>query len=83
MKWQDPHTKKLKYCSSEIFDEHNNKFGKVWSPVYEFMTGTNTFTLPILKIDLSYHHFIKYDIFKVTVNFPLGGTHIGIVLQYC
>ena len=29
MKWRYPNTKKLKYVSSEIFDEHNNKFGKV------------------------------------------------------
>ena len=28
MKWWDPHTKKLKYCSSAYFDEYNNKFGK-------------------------------------------------------
>ena len=31
-KWRNPHTKKLKYCSYAIFDEHNNKFGKGWSP---------------------------------------------------
>ena len=28
MKGWYPHTKKLKYCSYEKFDEHNNKFGK-------------------------------------------------------
>ena len=28
IKLWDPHTKRLKYCSSEKFDEHNNKFGK-------------------------------------------------------
>ena len=28
MKWWYTHTKKLKYCSSENFDEHDNKFGK-------------------------------------------------------
>ena len=27
MKWWDPHTKKLKYCSYTKMDEHNNKFG--------------------------------------------------------
>ena len=27
MKWWDAHTKKLKYCSSTKFDEHNNIFG--------------------------------------------------------
>ena len=33
IKWWDPHTKKLKYFSYAKFDEHNNKFGKLWSPV--------------------------------------------------
>ena len=33
-------------------------------------------TLPKLKLYLSYHPFIKYDIFEVTVNFPSRG-------QYC
>ena len=47
------------------------------------MTGTNISTLPTLKIDLSDHPFIKEDIFKVNVNFPPRGTHIGIVVQYC
>ena len=28
MKFWGPHTKKLKYGSSEKFDEHNNKLGK-------------------------------------------------------
>ena len=31
MKWWDPHTKKIKYFIYAKFDEHNNKFGKVWS----------------------------------------------------
>ena len=79
MKWCYPHTKELKYCSSENFDEHNNKFGKVWSPGYELMTGANTSTLPTLKTDLSYHSLIKDDIFEVTVNFQPRGTPIGIV----
>ena len=50
MKWWYPHTKKLRYCSSGKFDEHNNKFGKWWSPGYELMLGTNNSTLPTLKI---------------------------------
>ena len=32
LKWWDPHTKKFRYFSSAKFDEHNNKFVKVWSP---------------------------------------------------
>ena len=28
IKWWEPHTNKLKYCSSGKFDEHNNKLGK-------------------------------------------------------
>ena len=63
-------------------DEHNNKFGKVWSPVSELITGTNTSTLPELKIDLSDHPFIKYVMFKVAINFPPRGTPIGIIAQY-
>ena len=39
MKWWYPHTKRLEYCSSAEFDEHNNKFGKGWSPYSELMLG--------------------------------------------
>ena len=46
MKWWYPHTKKLRYFSSEKFDEDNNKLGKGWSPVSELMLGTNIYTLP-------------------------------------
>ena len=46
MKWWDPHTKNLKYCLYGIFDEHNNKFVKEWSPGYELMLEKNTSTLP-------------------------------------
>ena len=53
MKWCNPHTKKLKYYSSEIFDEHNDIFGKGWSPGSELMLGTNIYTLLTLK--LTYH----------------------------
>ena len=38
---------------------------------------------PTLKIDLSDHPFIKYDIFEVNANFPKRGTPIGFVIQYC
>ena len=34
-------------------------------------------------MDLSYHPFIKYNIFYVTVTFPPRGNYIGIVAQYC
>ena len=47
-----PHTKIPKYCSSKKFDEQNNIFGKGWSPGSELILGTNTSTLPTLKIDL-------------------------------
>ena len=46
------------------------------------MLGTNNSSLKILKPDISYHPFIKDDIFEVNVNFPPRGTPIGIVLQY-
>ena len=39
MKWWDPHTKKIKYCSSAKCNEHNNKFGKLWFPGSELITG--------------------------------------------
>ena len=52
MKWWDPHTKKIKYCSSVKFDEHDNKFDKGWPLGYELMIGTNTSTLTTLKVDL-------------------------------
>ena len=83
MKLWDPYTKKLKYCSSEKFDEHNNKFGKEWSSGSELMTGANIFTLPTLKLNLSDYPFIKYDIFGVDVTVPPIDTHICIVAQYC
>ena len=39
IKWLNPHNKKLKYFSFGKFDEHNNKFGKGWSPGSKLMTG--------------------------------------------
>ena len=83
MKWWDRHTKKLIKFSFAKFDEHKNKFGRVWSPGSELMTGKNISTHPTLKIEPSDYPFIKYDIFEVNVNFPPIVTHIGIVLQYC
>ena len=80
-KFWDPHTKRLKYCLSEKIDEHNNKFGKGWSPRYELMLGTNISILPTLKIDLSNHPFIKDDIFEDNDNFPPRGTPIVITTQ--
>ena len=35
-----------------------------------------------IKIDLSYHPFIKYDIFEVAVTFPPIGTPIGNIALY-
>ena len=55
IKWWYTHTKKLKYCSSKTFDEHNNNFGKLWSPGSELMTGTNISNLPTLKTNILYH----------------------------
>ena len=52
IEWWNPHTNKLKYFSSECFDEHNNKFGKGWSPGSEITSGTNISTLPTLNIDI-------------------------------
>ena len=49
MKWWEPHTKKIRYCSSAKFDEHNNKFVKGWSPGSDLMIDTNDSTLPKLK----------------------------------
>ena len=82
VKWQDPHTNKIKYCSSEKVDEHNNKFGKGWSQGSELMISTNIYTLPTLKIYPSDHPFINDDIFEVQVNFSPGGTPICIIAQY-
>ena len=50
MKWWDPHIKKLKYFLSAKFDEHNNKFGKLWSPGSTLTTGTNISALTMLKM---------------------------------
>ena len=83
IKFWDPHTKKFKYFSSEVFDEYNNKFGKGWSPGYEIMLGTNNYTFTTLKIDFSDHPYIKCSIFEVNVNLPPRGTPIGIVAKYC
>ena len=47
------------------------------------MLGTNISTLSILKINLSDHPFIKYDIFEVHNNSPSRGNTIDIVAQYC
>ena len=82
MKLWYPHTKRLKYCLSEKFDEHNNKFVKGWSPDSILMLGTNISTLPTLKIYLSDHPFIKYDIFEGIVHITTSGTTIGINTQY-
>ena len=83
MKWWEPHTKILKYCSSADFDEHNNKFGKGWSPGSELMLRKNNSTVPTIKNDLSDHPFTIDNIFEANVNFPPRGTPIGIVTQYC
>ena len=83
MKWWYPHTKRLEYCSSAEFDEHNNKFGKGWSPGSELMLGKNISTLPTLKTELSDYPSIKYYIFEGNFNFPPRGTPIVIVTQYC
>ena len=50
MKWWDTHTKKLKYCSSAIFDEHNNRFSKLWSLGYGIIIGKHISTVPTLKL---------------------------------
>ena len=47
------------------------------------MTEKSVYALITLKIDLSDHPFIKYDIFEVTTTFPPRGTPIVIVAQYC
>ena len=83
IKWWYPQTNKSKNCSSEMFDEHNNKFGIGWSPGSEHIFGKNISTLTTLQIDLSNHPFIKYDIFEIDVNFPPRCNLIGIVTQYC
>ena len=43
MELWDPQSNKLKYFLSSKFDEHNNKFGKGWSPVSTLMNGTNIY----------------------------------------
>ena len=83
IKWLEQHTKRIKYCSSAKFDEHNNKFGKGCSPGSKLMLGTNISTIPTLKIDPSDHPLIKDYIFESNVNFPPGGNTIEISTQYC
>ena len=36
-----------------------------------------------IKIELSYHPFIKGDIFEININLPPRDTPIGIVPQHC
>ena len=81
MEWWDTHTKKLKYGSSSKFDEHNNKFGKLWSPGSTLINVTTIYALTMLKIDISDHPFIKDDIFEATVKFPPRITPVGILSQ--
>ena len=83
MKYWEPHTKIIKYCSCRKIDEHNNKFGKGWSPGSKLILGKNISALPTLKIELSDHPFIKYDIFEGNFNFPPRDTPIGITIQSC
>ena len=69
MKWWDPHTNKLKYCSSTKFDEHKNKFVKGLSPVSELMTGTIfTTTLTTYKPGINMRYRIPEDIFTYIIN---------------
>ena len=60
MKWLDPQTNKIRYFSSAKLYEQNNHFGKGWSPGSELIIDKKITTI---KIDLSYHPFIKYHIF--------------------
>ena len=52
-----PNRQELKYSLSAKFDEHNNKFGKVWSPGSELITGTTVYVLPALKLISQTTHF--------------------------
>ena len=81
MKWWYAHTKKLKYCSSGHFYEHNDKFGKGRSTGSTLTNRTNIPPLTKLENYLSYHPFIKDDIFEATVKFPPKDTTIGIIYQ--
>ena len=84
MKLWEPHTNKIKYCPSAKIYEHKDKFGKVWTPGSELITGTTVSTVPtfIYLSIRSYLHQI-YDIFEVTLKFPPRVTPIGIVYQSC
>ena len=79
----DPHINELKYCSYAKFDEHNNKFGRGWSPGYSLMNVKNIPAFLTLTFYLSDLPFIKDDIFEAAVSCPPKGTLIGIVAQYC
>ena len=59
------------------------KFSKGWSPGSHLMLVTNTSTLPTLKIELSYHLFIKNVIFEANFNLPPRVTSIGILTKCC
>ena len=76
------------YQETQIFSiyqiyERENKFGKGYSPGSVLMTGTNVYALPKLKIDLSYHNFVKDNAFESKVKFPPRGTPISMVVHYC
>ena len=88
MKWCCPHTKRLKYFSSAKFDEHNNKFGKGWSPGSELMLGTNTSTLPILKLTSQIIPLSKMIYLKALLTFhqealPLASPHNTAKITTC
>ena len=83
IKWWDPHTNKLKYYISVIIYKHNNNFGKVWSPGSNILKIIDTSSLLTIKMYLSDHLFVKYDIFEATVKFPPRGTPIVIITYYC
>ena len=82
MKCWYPYTKKLKYFSSATFDEHNNNFGKIWSPGSNLLNVIDTSNITKIKIYLSNNPFIKDDIFEATVTFPPRGTPIYTITYY-
>ena len=77
-----PHTNKLKYCSPETIDEHNNNFGKGWSPGSNFLSSTETSYPPKIKTSLYDHHLIKNDIFEATVKFHQGELQLVYLTIY-
>ena len=76
MKWWDAHINKLRYCSSEKFDEHNNKFGKGWPPGSNMLNVKNTPDLQTIKLIFLANLSLKKRYLKKHSNFRQGALRL-------